>query len=341
MMKTFSARICLLPQKLGLGGPASFQAGLIKAFRARGIGVTHDPLESSISAILVFGAFREQVILKQAQKKGIRVVQRLNGMNWLQRRKFTGVRHFFKAEYGNYRLRELRRMADRIIYQSQFARSWWEREQGRLEKPQAVIYNGVDLDLFSPYPVARPSDSYRLLMVEAHHGGGYEQGLISAVQLVERLGLLLVKPCELIVVGEVPAELRRQVEKPGLPITWRGVVSHEQIAVIDRTAHLLFSGDLNATCPNAVLEAMACGLPVLAYDTGAMRELVSADAGRIVPYGGDVWKLDKPDAMVLAEGAQEILAKQDELSEGARHQAEANFDIQKIAAQYLEFILGD
>ncbi len=64
---------------------------------------------------------------------------------------------------------------------------------------------------------------------------------------------------------------------------------------IDRSAHMLFSADLNAACPNSVIEAMACGLPVAGFDTGALNELIVGDAGRLVPYGGDPWRLEKPD----------------------------------------------
>ena len=339
-VNTSHDKICILPQQLGLGGPASFQAGLIKAFKARGISISHEPLDPSLSAILVFGGTRNIGELKRAQKTGVRVVQRLNGMNWIQRRKYTGVRHFLKAEYGNLKLRTIRRMADRVIYQSEFACGWWEREHGVLKKPQAVIYNGVDLDLFTPFPPTPPSDHTRVLMVEAHHGSGYEQGLISAIRLVQLLAQRMDRACELMVVGDVPVELRKQVEKPGLFLTWQGVVRHEAIPAIDRSAHLFFSGDLNATCPNAAIEAMACGLPVVSYDTGAMSELVPEEVGRIAPYGGNVWKLEEPNGVALADATQQVLAERGRFSEGARNHAESNFNIQNIADRYLEVLLG-
>ena len=44
--------------------------------------------------------------------------------------------------------------------------------------------------------------------------------------------------------------------------------------------------------PNSVIEALACGLPVVSFDTGALPELVTPGAGRVVAYGGDPWRLD-------------------------------------------------
>lgn len=338
-MNLSHTKICLLPARLGLGGPASFQGGLINAFKSLGVAITHDSHEAGLSAILVFGAGADIKTLKDAQRAGVRVVQRLNGMNWIHRRKFTGLRHFIKAEAGNFKLRVVRGLADRVIYQSRFAREWWERENGVLQKPQAVIYNGVDLDLFSPQPDRRPSDHYRLLMVEAHHGGGYDQGLRSGVQLAAQLRDKLDKPVKMVVVGDVPANLRQSLNHSW--IEGVGVVEHTAIPEINRAAHLFFSGDINAACPNAALEAMACGVPVLAYDTGAMAEIITPEAGRVVPYGGDVWKLEQPDVLALSKAANDLLSSNATFRPAARQHAERQFNIQFVARQYLEILLGD
>lgn len=340
-MNLLKARICIVPHKLGLGGPASFQAGLVHAMQKRGVSVGHDPLEPGLAAILVFGAAQNMGAIIIAQRAGVRVVQRLNGMNWIHRRKFTGIRHFTKAEYGNLKLRRLRQRADRIIYQSAFARAWWERENGALEKPQCVIHNGVDLELFSPDPGNLPSNSYRILMVEGHHGGGYDQGLVTAARLLQQVSSVADRPCELTVVGDVPSALKQKIEASGVLVNWLGVVKRAEVPAIDRSAHLLFSGDINAACPNAVIEAMACGLPVIAFNTGALPELVSAEAGRIAAYGGEVWKLEPPDIPALADAAWQVLQSRGEFSRGARLRAEAHFDIEAITEKYLDVLLGD
>jgi glycosyltransferase involved in cell wall biosynthesis len=159
--------------------------------------------------------------------------------------------------------------------------------------------------------------------------------------LLQQLSGTADRACELAVVGDVPPALKEKIKSSGVPVAWTGVVERTQIPAIDRSAHLLFSGDVNAACPNAVIEAMACGLPVIAYDTGALPELVSAEAGCIAAYGGDVWKLDPPDIPALTAAAWQVLQAQQEFSRGARLRAEENFDIEKIAAIYLEVLLGD
>lgn len=333
--------ICILPHKLGLGGPASFQSSLIHSLSVRGIAVTRDPLDPAVSAILLIGGAQHPGDVFRAQRMGVRVVQRLNGMNWIHKKKFTGIRHFLKAEYGNFLLSNIRRRADRIVYQSEFSRSWWERVYGKLVVPQLVIHNGVDLDQFSPGGLNLPIDHYRVLMVEGHLGGGYEQGLITGVQLVHLLNQRMDKRVELMVVGDVPQSLRSRAESLGEKITWRGVVKREIIPEIDRSAHLFFSSDLNAACPNSVIEAMACGLPVIAFDTGAMKELVPIHAGRIAGYGGNVWNLDQPDMYALADAAREVLMDREKLSAGARRQAESAHNEEFVANRYLDVLLGE
>jgi glycosyltransferase involved in cell wall biosynthesis len=175
--------------------------------------------------------------------------------------------------------------------------------------------------------------------------GGYELGLESAVQLVENLNNnhldRLGEPTYLMVAGRVSEEVKKQwVQKTNIPLEWAGLVPHERIPVLDRSAHLLYSSDINAACPNSVIEALACGLPVLAFDTGALPELVTADSGRIVPYGGDPWRLEQPDVPALAEAAVEILTNQPHFRSAARIRAEDAFGLDQMLDGYLQALSG-
>ena len=335
--------ICILPRKLGLGGPASFQARLADELRANGVGVTFDPEDSAISAILVVGGTRHLGDLRKAKRRGVRVVQRLNGMNWVQRRKFTGIKHFFRAEINNWIISTIRRdLADRIVYQSEFTNKWWHRVYGEVRVPGTVIYNGVNLTEYATQAhIDLPKDHYSMLLVEGHLGGGYEQGLITAVDAAVLLNQRLDRPLELMVVGDVPPSLKAGVSSRGLEITLKGVVNRSEIPAIDCSSHLLFSADVNAACPNAVIEALACGLPVIGYDTGAIPELIVNGSGRVAIYGGDPWKLEPPDLYSLVDAAQTVLKDHDAFSSGARQHAETAFDIHQIAQKYLHVLLDN
>jgi glycosyltransferase involved in cell wall biosynthesis len=87
-----------------------------------------------------------------------------------------------------------------------------------------------------------------------------------------------------------------------------------------------------------VIEALACGLPVAAFDTGALKELVRGDAGRLVPYGGDPWRLDRPDLPALARASAEILQDQPRFRKAARAQAESALGLDQMVAGYLSVL---
>jgi glycosyltransferase involved in cell wall biosynthesis len=116
-------------------------------------------------------------------------------------------------------------------------------------------------------------------------------------------------------------------------------VAREEIPALDRSAHLLYAADLHPACPNAVIEALACGLPVAAFDTGSLRELVPAGAGCIAAYGSDPWKLEKPDIPDLAKMAVPVLTNPEPYRLAARAQAEQAFDLDVMVEKYVHVLL--
>jgi glycosyltransferase involved in cell wall biosynthesis len=331
-------RLCLVSRIPGVAGPAGFQRRLAEVLTRRGIGLTYDLEDQPYDAALVIGGTRHLGSLLAARRRGVPVVQRLNGMNWIHRRRWTGLRHAVRAEANNLVLQFIRRrVATRIVYQSEFARRWWERAHGPAPASASVVLNGVPLDLYSPAgPEKPPPDRIRLLVVEANLAGGYDIGLTWALDLARRMQAQGAKPVELVIAGRVPPALRARTEREGgSGLSWQGVVAPEAIPSLDRSAHLLFASDVMPACPNAVVEALACGLPVVSFDTGALSELVTPEAGRIVGYGGDAWRLEPPRIEALTSAALEVVAAGEAMRRGARWRAEAGLDVETMADGYL------
>ena len=336
-------RVCLIPKLSQGGGPTSFQGRLLIGLARRGVEVTFDPAERSLAAVLVIGGTRRLDWLWRARRAGVPVIQRLNGMNWIHRQRNTGLKHTLRAEYGNRLLSLIRaRLATRIVYQSRFSRQWWEQVYGATPVENRVIYNGVDLSEFNINgPHERPNDCWRLLVVEGSLGGGYEIGMEAAVGLAERLAQLQLKPVELEVVGKAAPSLQAEWRtRSKVPIHFSGWLERDRIPFMDRSAHFFYASDLNPACPNSVIESMACGLPVLAFHTGALGELVQGQAGRVVPYGGDPWKLDPPDVLGLAQAAVALMPEWPAARLAARRRAEKNFSLEKMVDEYLAALLG-
>ena len=336
-------RVCIFPRALNLGGVQSFQHKMAAGLEGRGIEACFDLSDTPYDVILITGGTRRLGALHAARRRGVRIVQRLDGINWVHRRVKTGLRHYLRAEYGNFLMRTVRaRLADHIIYQSDFARRWYEDWYGKTRLPWTVIHNGVDLQTYTPEGSGeRPPERIRLLVVEGNMGGGYEMGLEWAVRLAEQVSGLQPRPVELMVAGRISAEQQTTWrDRSRFPILWAGMVPRERVPELDRSAHLLFSADLHPACPNSVIEALACGLPVVAFDTGSLAELVTPEVGRVVPYGGDPWQVEPPDIPALAEAAVQVLADLPNYRKEARVRAEAAFGLERMVDGYLVGLLG-
>ncbi len=338
-------RICIVPEVAGVGGMASFRRKFEAGLTTRGIEISHDAGEAS-DAILVIAGTKNLGPLWKGRRRGERIVQRLDGINWIHRKRSTGLRHFLRAEYGNFLLALIRsRIATHIVYQSEFARQWWETWYGKSRVGNSVVHNGVDLTEYRPpdKPISKAAGGRcRLLVVEGSLGGGYEMGLDNAVRLAETLAGKHGFPMELMVVGKITDEHRARVDAGAhVPMIWAGVLPQDETREAFRSADLLFSADLHPACPNTVIEALACGLPVVAFDTGSLKELVSPDAGRVVPYGSDPWKLEPPDFIGLAEAGAEILRDRARFAAGARAEAELHLGLKAMVDGYLKALLED
>ncbi len=327
---TFASRIP------GIAGPAGFQRRLASGLTARGVDVGYGLEAGPGDVVLVIGGTRDLPGLWRARRRGAAIVQRLNGINWVHHRRRTGLRHFLRAEMNNAMLRLIRdRLATSVAYQSRFARSWWERVYGAAPVRSAVVHNGVPLEEYVPAAAEGPErEPICLLMVEANLAGGYEVGLEWAVEWAPLVQSTLGAQVELVVAGRVPERVRALAEAR-LPVRWLGIVQPERIPALDRSAHVLFSADVMPACPNAVIEALACGLPVVSFDTGALPELVTGEAGRIVPYGGDPWRLESPDLAALARAAADVVRDQPRFRAGARARAEAGLGLETMLDGYM------
>jgi glycosyltransferase involved in cell wall biosynthesis len=127
-------------------------------------------------------------------------------------------------------------------------------------------------------------------------------------------------------------DLRRQAE--ALPVEWVG--EQDEPWSFLRELHVFALVADPAGCPNASLEAMACGLPVVATDVGGMREQVEDGmTGRLVPSG-----VAEQLAEALGEAIRDAGLRQ-RWGEAGRARAEQWFDQRRMVADYRRLCLAD
>lgn len=177
--------------------------------------------------------------------------------------------------------------------------------------PTELVPLGVDLERFRP-DRGRPLDDGVLRLIHAgrlSHEKHPQLAVATAVEL-HRRGV----PVHMDLFGTGPDEAALRALAGDAPIAFRGFVgSRDDLARRFACADLAMSVCPEETFGLAVLEALACGTPVLTADRGGARELVDRDSG--------AWAA--PDARSLADAVQALLPRLGpELRAGARRRAE-------------------
>jgi len=203
--------------------------------------------------------------------------------------------------------------------------------------PRHRIPNGVDLTLFAPVA----ADERRAL--RARLGLPQDRVLCAFIGrltpqkdpdlLLQAWAMGRWSQAHLVLVGDGPLRSRLEASVSSGPrkeqVTFTGAIA--DVSRYLKAADLLVLPSRAEGMSNVILEAMACGLPVVATDVPGNHEVLGEDgkAGLLVP-------VDTPAA--LAQAIESLVASPDlrrELGASAQARALERFDIQRIGAQYL------
>jgi colanic acid/amylovoran biosynthesis glycosyltransferase len=194
-----------------------------------------------------------------------------------------------------------------------------------------VIYTAIDPEFHHPEVNTRGPGPFRVVMV----GGliwrkGYEYALMAFQALLEK-GV----NAELYIIGSGPEKIRIEYTIQDLQIEGQVHLLGEldPTAVRDRLrqADILLHAGLSEGIANAVIEAMACGLPVVTVDCGGMREAVrDGIEGYLVPPRN-------PQAMadaIMSLAFQPDLRRQ--MGAAGRQRVLRQFTVDRQAEQFVE-----
>lgn len=195
----------------------------------------------------------------------------------------------------------------------------------RFGAPVHVVPNGVEL---GPEPAPREARARLVIGTAARLA---PQKRLEDLMEALRLALPRLPPCELLVAGAPEQGSEAYVEAlhahaAGLPVRFVGEPASMRGFLDSLDVFAMISEP--AGCPNASLEAMAAGLPVVCTDVGGAREQVDHDVGWLVP---------PRDAGALADALREAAHDaQARVSRGvaARARVRERFSIPRMVADY-------
>jgi glycosyltransferase involved in cell wall biosynthesis len=213
------------------------------------------------------------------------------------------------------------RAADLVVVTTREAGAYLVTAHGVAPARLRVVPNHVDVERFAPGGAER--DEARVLFVGRLSPEKNLATLVDAVAAVPGLRL------DLIGAGPERETLARRAAAAGARVQFRGTVPNDVLPrELNRAAMFALPSRYEGQ-PKALLEAMACGLPVLGADVPGIRELVR--------HGETGW-LCAPDAAALAAGLRDLRADpalRHRLGKNARAMVEREFSLDAVAAREL------
>lgn len=133
----------------------------------------------------------------------------------------------------------------------------------------------------------------------------------------------------------VMAEIRTEIDRLGIADhVCLGAYRHAQAPTVYQSADAYLMTKHNDPCPNAVLEALATGLPVLYSASGGVPELVGDDAGVGLPVAQTFEYSAVPRPDDIASGMAAIMRGRETMAANARRRAVERFSLTNWYARH-------
>jgi glycosyltransferase involved in cell wall biosynthesis len=232
------------------GGGNQFLLALTQELERRGVRVDRNRVAATTRACL-FNSFNfDFARLEASSRAGIRMVHRVDGPIGVYRGFDDGT---------DRRIAAVNELADATVFQSRYSLEK-HRELGFSFASPVVVHNAVDTAIF------RPGDRRR--------GARVRVVSVSWSENPNKGGAVYRRFDEQLDRSRYDYTFVGRCSEPLPHATVIAPVPSEELARLLREHDVFLTASRSESCPNALLEALACGLPALALRSGAHPELV-------------------------------------------------------------------
>ena len=200
------------------------------------------------------------------------------------------------------------------------------------EKKVAVIPNGIDTTIFVPGRKEIFTDPLQLGMA-ARFSNTKDQALL--VKVLQQLHFSAPGKFKLLLAGdgeELPV-VKRLVQELGLSghVEFAGTLDEKNLIAFFHRLDIYLHASKGETMSTSIMQAMACGLPIVGSDIPGINNLLAGDKGIVVKNSIEAYA----DAIKNLAGNKELMAK---LAADSRYYAEKELSNARMFKSYDDLI---
>lgn len=144
--------------------------------------------------------------------------------------------------------------------------------------PVQVIPYGFPLDTFRPHPKAeihkalKIPDSVKVILFGAHSVLNERKGFRYLLEALNKIPLKSGHDITILTFGSLPKDIK--IPSKYSVVNLGLIADEKQLAMAYSVADVFVLPSLEDNLPNTVIEAMACGVPVVGFDIGGMPDMI-------------------------------------------------------------------
>lgn len=225
-------------------GPNMFMSRIIRALE-KNHGVRFTPKKPHISLGVIF-----------LPEKGAKRVVRIDGCYYNK---------FYLSSSVNKAVARSISKADGVIFQSEFSKNLCEKLLGCSARNHCIIYNGIDQNWVDSIVPDTQIAENTFVAVASWRNSKRPKSIIKSFIDAN------ISNSHLVMIGK----LDKKIKHPN--ITYTGNLSSESVIAKIKSCRALIHLCKIESCPNTVIEALSCKIPVVCNNIGGTPEIVKSD----------------------------------------------------------------